>query len=563
MDDHAVHRKRLAQILRYIASMHQSLNPEATAHHPFVRFQREAEEEVEGRCGVLFTTRNFRQLLRMQETNSTPLFAHAPFAFYAATSTDDDRKRTLSGAIKSTFGRRAVVGPEKVCWLRLTRLTASQLAEPSLRQYPSAARHVQEWLAQTPGVSTVQDLLTLERLEQAPKVSPTLDASQVRQFLRLYRQYLRRRLYQQTLEPMYNALFEWMQHQSDHYAELVFGLGQARMRTDDTVVNGPLLEVLVEVELAADGALLLRPRQHTGVALNREVVSALCDNGVVLSQLHRTVAELEASQLCPAQPATYVPVLKRMAVELSPGGCFRPSSAPRSKDSDKLVVSEAWCLYTRPKPSSVWARDATAFADELAQATSRLELPLAAWSLTHGPGALEQILQSQAAARMQANKGGNLLDWLQSKVMGAAQGQVAPAARPLFALPTSNTQKHIAELLLTQNYPAVVCEGPPGSGKSHTIANIIGAYLSQGKRVLVTSKNAPALSVLRGRLPASVQELCVDVSMSELAGMRQLQKTVERLANRVSVANTEMETRKCEFLQVSDVLERCTTGCVV
>jgi len=87
--------------------------------------------------------------------------------------------------------------------------------------------------------------------------------------------------------------------------------------------------------------------------------------------------------------------------------------------------------------------------------------------------------------------------------------------------------------------------------RTHTIANIICAYLCRGKRVLVTSKNAPALSVLRGRLPESVRELVVDVSMSELSGMRQLQKTVERLANRVASSNPDIERKKCEFLQVS------------
>lgn len=44
------------------------------------------------------------------------------------------------------------------------------------------------------------------------------------------------------------------------------------------------------------------------------------------------------------------------------------------------------------------------------------------------------------------------------------------------------------------------------------------AYLCEGKRVLVTSKNANALSVLRGRLPQSVRELVVDVSMRESQG---------------------------------------------
>jgi hypothetical protein len=69
--------------------------------------------------------------------------------------------------------------------------------------------------------------------------------------------------------------------------------------------------------------------------------------------------------------------------------------------------------------------------------------------------------------------------------------------------------------------------------------------------VLVTSKNAPALSVVRNRLPPSIQDLCVDVSMSELSGMRQLQQTVERLANRVSCVGTSsgLQAEKCCFLR--------------
>lgn len=87
------------------------------------------------------------------------------------------------------------------------------------------------------------------------------------------------------------------------------------------------------------------------------------------------------------------------------------------------------------------------------------------------------------------------------------------------------------------------------AGKSHTICNIVCAYLCQGKRVLVTSKNAHALAVLRERLPVTVRDLCVDISMSELSGMRQLQQTVERLANRISMVSGELEAQKCEFLR--------------
>ena len=79
---------------------------------------------------------------------------------------------------------------------------------------------------------------------------------------------------------------------------------------------------------------------------------------------------------------------------------------------------------------------------------------------------------------------------------------------------------------------------------------MICAYLCQGKRVLVTSKNSPALRVLRYRLPKTVQELCVDVSSSESEGMRHLQQTVEKLAIRIASVNTDIEYQKYLYLKV-------------
>ena len=45
-----------------------------------------------------------------------------------------------------------------------------------------------------------------------------------------------------------------------------------------------------------------------------------------------------------------------------------------------------------------------------------------------------------------------------------------------------------------------VMDGPPGTGKSQTIANMIGALLHAGKTVLFVSEKAAALEVVRNRL---------------------------------------------------------------
>jgi len=476
-DEEVVHRRKLTAILRYIASMHTTLN-DTDASCSFVQtvvggangevsdfFQYEYEDN-DNAGGVLFSTENFRMLLAMEADAS--LFPSPPFSFYAAASSQQAaKKRTFAGAIKNSLSSPSSV-PEKACWLRITRLTNAQVSSPPVAQHPDLKLYLAGWLAQTPQVHTLERLLTRRRLEKAPKIPPTISSRGLREiktFLRQYKRYLKKKSYQRELEPIYNRLFEWIQNHQSNYEELVWGLGHARMLDyNNNLVNGPVLEILMEVELARDGALLVRPREHTGVSLNRQVVGALSaeTDHAVLQQLHRTVAELEASELSPGQPNTYVPLMKQMAVQLSSGGSFQPSSASRgSTGPHRLVVTEGWCLYARPKPSSVWARDATAFADQLSKGGTTFPLPKAAWSLTHGPGSLNTV--APALVRSDAAADSGVLDWLSSKFV-AKECEEPETMKPLFPLPASDTQHRIADLLLDQELPAVVCEGPPGTG---------------------------------------------------------------------------------------------------
>ena len=45
-----------------------------------------------------------------------------------------------------------------------------------------------------------------------------------------------------------------------------------------------------------------------------------------------------------------------------------------------------------------------------------------------------------------------------------------------------------------------VLEGPPGTGKSQTITNILADQLAQGRRVLFVAEKGAALDVVRHRL---------------------------------------------------------------
>ncbi|MCL4219738.1 MAG: DUF3320 domain-containing protein [Phycisphaerales bacterium] len=60
----------------------------------------------------------------------------------------------------------------------------------------------------------------------------------------------------------------------------------------------------------------------------------------------------------------------------------------------------------------------------------------------------------------------------------------------------------LAAVLAARDGHSFVLEGPPGTGKSQTIANVIADSLSRGKRVLFVAEKMAALSVVRSRLEA-------------------------------------------------------------
>jgi very-short-patch-repair endonuclease len=86
---------------------------------------------------------------------------------------------------------------------------------------------------------------------------------------------------------------------------------------------------------------------------------------------------------------------------------------------------------------------------------------------------------------------------------------VTQKQRYLFPLPYNDEQFEIAKRLYEQD--AVTVKGPPGTGKSHTIANLISHFVAQGKSILVVSHNAKALSVLQDKLPKGIQDLAVSL----------------------------------------------------
>lgn len=131
-------------------------------------------------------------------------------------------------------------------------------------------------------------------------------------------------------------------------------------------------------------------------------------------------------------------------------------------------------------------------------------------------------------------------DWLSS---GAS---ATPSAEPLFPLPANRAQRTIIDKLM--NDTGVVVEGPPGTGKTHTIANLMSALMAQGQRVLVTSEKAQALRVLRDKLPVELQDLCVSITDMARGGSAELDASVSTIAARKAAYDPTASARNIKNL---------------
>jgi transcription elongation GreA/GreB family factor len=87
--------------------------------------------------------------------------------------------------------------------------------------------------------------------------------------------------------------------------------------------------------------------------------------------------------------------------------------------------------------------------------------------------------------------------------------ELPEAVQPLIYDADSSQHSAIIDVLSGKN---LVINGPPGTGKSQTITNIIAAMLSQGKKVLFVSEKLAALEVVRHRLNhAGLGHFCLEL----------------------------------------------------
>lgn len=129
---------------------------------------------------------------------------------------------------------------------------------------------------------------------------------------------------------------------------------------------------------------------------------------------------------------------------------------------------------------------------------------------------------------------------------------------PLVMDADSSQHSAIVDVLEGEN---VVIEGPPGTGKSQTIANMIASLMAEGKSVLFVSEKLAALEVVHKRLSnIGLGDFCLELhshKTQKLKVLESLKKRLEgsyRTPEQLDLIKSELESKKGELKAYLDTI---------
>ncbi|MGB3961931.1 MAG: DUF4011 domain-containing protein, partial [Sulfurimonas sp.] len=129
---------------------------------------------------------------------------------------------------------------------------------------------------------------------------------------------------------------------------------------------------------------------------------------------------------------------------------------------------------------------------------------------------------------------------------------------PLVMDADSSQHSAIVDVLEGKN---LVIEGPPGTGKSQTISNMIAALLAEGKSVLFVSEKLAALEVVYKRLSnVGLEDFCLELHSHKSQKTKVLESLKKRIGGRyqkpqnIQTVKDKIEHKKEELREYLDIL---------
>lgn len=105
--------------------------------------------------------------------------------------------------------------------------------------------------------------------------------------------------------------------------------------------------------------------------------------------------------------------------------------------------------------------------------------------------------------------------------------------------------------------PSLVIKGPPGTGKSQTITNLIAASIARGENVLFVADKQAALNVVYSRLQeAGIGEFCLELHSHQATRIGVIDSLKKRLDLSVSERSGNLEEKLKEIQEIHHALDQ-------
>lgn len=351
---------------------------------------------------------------------------------------------------------------------------------------------------------------------------------------------------------LYNALYMLRQQLdgvSDVPVELVCGMGFATLSRGNQRLRYPLITMALELSLdEATHAMEARPRMEADPGIEIDPLDRMELHSLEQwrSATEKFLSALEDESLSPFAMDSFEPALRQAAALLDPDAIYVPDADPSAARAipsvePHLRISAAFAFFQRERRATPLMEDLRRFKNALTGDDELLGLPDAVAALLIEPS---DTIGEQEYPQFRGV----------STIPGVTSSN-GDGRDLFFPKPFNREQVEVVQRL--QVRPGVVVQGPPGTGKTHTIANIISHYLALGKRVLVTSQKAPALRVLRDKLPEAVRPLAVSLLDSDREGLKQFQESVDIIAEKLQrLRRHELEREIADLDHQIDNLHR-------
>lgn len=155
----------------------------------------------------------------------------------------------------------------------------------------------------------------------------------------------------------------------------------------------------------------------------------------------------------------------------------------------------------------------------------------------------EKLCRNKVVASLVSGK----LEW-QPEENAAAEAITDIQLHPeKIALPISTDSSQLQAILSSGQGKSFVLHGPPGTGKSQTITNIIANALYAGKRVLFVAAKKAALDVVESRLEAiGIGDFCLELhsNKSKKTAVLEQLKAATEIAHRAAPADFGAEAQR-------------------